>query len=178
MRTVFIYALCEPASSVIRYIGKTVDLKRRMREHRKPSRIAYRTHLYCWLRSLGEVPPRVVVLQEVPESESCAAEKLDIRVARNFLQCDLVNSTDGGDGVTMTPETCKKIGDRRRGRPWPAESLAKVLGPNNHQFGKRGPGTSHYGHRHSSESRKSMGRPGRPWTAARRDAQNKRSLSA
>lgn len=34
-----------------------------------------------------------------------------------MLGMDLVNSTDGGEGVTQTPEVRKKIGDANRGKP-------------------------------------------------------------
>lgn len=73
----------------------------------------------------------MVILRAVPESEGPAAEIKYIRIARS-LGMNLVNATDGGDGVTMTPETRKKIGAAHSHPCSPAEKSrrARVLREN------------------------------------------------
>lgn len=143
MKTTFIYALCEPDLQVpvIRYIGKTVRLKRRFRDHCNHSFKAS-THLGCWLRSLkarSEIPV-LMTLTEVPEEIGSAAEILYIRLARENGM-DLVNATDGGDGVTMTPQIRKKISDKNKGRIASEEARANM------SAAKQGP--EHRGVNHS-----------------------------
>lgn len=112
-----IYALGEPDTREIRYIGKTVRIARRYRDHitESPKK---KTHLGNWLRkvlSRGEKPV-LTRLCEVPDELGSQAEMLFIKLARDGGM-NLVNSTDGGEGITMTPEIRSKIGDKNRGRP-------------------------------------------------------------
>lgn len=117
MNTTFIYALCEPGTRTVKYIGKTSKTaQKRLARHLKES-IKLDTHLGFWLRkvvSCGEVP-NLIVLREVP-GDGSDAEIRCIRICRR-LGIRLVNSTDGGEGVTMTPEIRKKIGEKNRGKP-------------------------------------------------------------
>lgn len=162
-----IYALCEPGTRTVRYIGKTRSPQQRLKEHLRISS-HLKTHLGNWLRSLAGEVPNLVTLREVPESEGTAAEIKYIRIARESLGMDLVNSTDGGDGVTMTPEIREKLSKRgrdiseelrvRRGRaisaakkgvPISAETRhkrrGKHVGKKNPNFGKcREGGTSKF----------------------------------
>lgn len=114
MKTTFIYALCEPRTRTVRYIGKTGNLKKRLRNHLCSKE---KTHLGYWIRGVvarGE-KPEMIVLRKV-EGDGSDTEIRYIRVSRR-LGIRLVNSTDGGDGVTMTPEIRRKIGDKNRGKP-------------------------------------------------------------
>lgn len=148
MKTTFIYALCEPGTRTVRYIGKTQRIKRRLKEHLRES-IGHDSHLGHWLSllaSLGE-PPEIVILREV-EGDGCEAEKRYIRLAKG-CQMRLVNSTDGGDGCNNpSPESRKKMGDRQLGEKNhmfgkhhldTTKELLRVanLGENNPQFGKK-----------------------------------------
>lgn len=115
IKTTFIYALCEPGTRTIRYIGKANDSKKRFRQHLKDSTKA-KTHLGNWLRLLksnGGIP-HLEILDEVPDSQWEFWEREYIRVFR-AIGMILVNSTDGGDGVTMTSEIREKIGAKNRG---------------------------------------------------------------
>lgn len=97
MRTVFIYALCEPGTRTVRYIGQTVDFKKRFRNHCNQS-VNGQNPLGDWLRSLEGRRPEMIVLSEVPECEWGDEEQRYIRAAR-MLGMRLVNSTDGGEGL-------------------------------------------------------------------------------
>lgn len=123
MTTTFIYVLKEPDTGEIRYVGKTDDAKKRLRTH-----IASRTrrcHRVCWIQSLVKrgLGPILEIIDEVLVTEWQAWEAAYIQF---FLEegCDLVNSTLGGEGITMTLEIRKKIGAAQRG-------------DKNHMFGKK-----------------------------------------
>lgn len=115
MESTFIYALCEPGTRTVRYIGKANNLKRRLRAHLGTS-VSMNTHLGCWLKGLlfrGE-KPSLIVLREVPKDQWQIAEERYIRLARG-LGMKLVNCSDGGDGVTFTPEVRAKMSASHKG---------------------------------------------------------------
>lgn len=116
---VFIYALCEPGTRTVRYLGKTVNPARRGKEHVRVSS-RYKSHLGSWLRSLisREVLPDLIVLREVPESQGSAAEIKYIRIARESLGMRLVNETEGGEGNPKpSEETRARMSRSQKIRP-------------------------------------------------------------
>lgn len=111
--TTFIYALKEPDTGAIRYIGKTDDPKKRMRTH-----LATRTkcHRADWIQSLikrGTLPV-MEVIDEVPFSEWPAWEVAYIQFFKDE-GCDLTNGTFGGDCYYPTEEVCRKHSESKRG---------------------------------------------------------------
>lgn len=141
MKTTFIYALCEPGTRTVRYIGKTNDVARRLKEHLKPKqKKTYLGNLLRSLRVLGTFP-EMIIFREV-EGDGSDAEIRYIQRARGFGM-RLTNSTDGGEGVTMTPEIRAKIGASHLGVPEPPKSLetlakmsAAARGDKNPFFGR------------------------------------------
>lgn len=133
MDTTFIYALCEPGTRTVRYIGKTKNLKKRFREH--TCRSNDRTnHRKCWLYSiLSEgLNPEMIVLKEASDLTWKEEEMRYIRAAR-ALGMDLVNGTDGGDGcIESSPETRRKMSECK-------------LGSKNPMFGKTGSANPAFG---------------------------------
>lgn len=109
----FIYALCEPETRTIRYIGKAKNPTQRLKQHCWPSKPS-NNHLGYWLRSLRRQSklPTLIVLKEVLCVEWEEWERRYIRCAR-ALGFNLVNSTDGGDcgtdGYKHTKEAKKKM---------------------------------------------------------------------
>lgn len=127
--TTFIYALCEPGTRTVRYIGKSNNPAKRLYEHLKISS-KKNTHLGHWILRLMKLdaPPELVVLAKVPTEDWKEEERRYIRSAR-VLGMALVNATDGGEGVTQTPEIREKISAKqrgRKGRPHTSESRAKL----------------------------------------------------
>lgn len=115
MKTTFIYALCEPGTRTVKYIGKTANPKRRLQEHLKRS-IKKDNYLGNWLRlviSKGKRPD-LIVLREVP-GDGSDAERRYIRIAWG-CGMKLVNATDGGDSGTPCLETRAKISRKLKGR--------------------------------------------------------------
>lgn len=103
MKTAIIYALCEPGTRTIRYIGMTTKgVAHRLRQHGRTS-AKLKNHLGNWLRSLRGISPAIVPLSEV-SIECWAGEEIRYIKAARCLGFDLVNSTDGGDGFLNLSE--------------------------------------------------------------------------
>jgi len=113
---VYIYALCDPRDDVIRYVGRTVNLKDRYRSH---LRAKWGTHRCCWIKGLKEIglKPKMIVLEVVDESKCRSAEMWWIAHLKD-VGYDLTNHSDGGDGIlNPTPDTREKmsINAKKRG---------------------------------------------------------------
>lgn len=152
LRTEYIYALCEPDTNVIRYIGKSTNPRRRLLNHMNDNGKCHRTN---WLQSLkrrGKVPglmiiERIEIFKEddgsVPQWDWQWSERYWIALGRH-LGWPLVNGTDGGDGVKglsaearsrissawigrkHSEETKKKIGERSKGRKHTDEHKSRI----------------------------------------------------
>lgn len=172
MKTTFIYALCEPGTRTVRYIGKSANPNKRFKQHVRES-VHAKTHLGHWLSRLvsaGAVPAMVVIRQVM--GSGSLEEKRCIRLARR-IGMKLVNGTDGGDGGSGSPSlaTRKKVSDKLKGR---------FSGNKNPFFGRT----------HTTESRELMGAahkgvplpPGHPligWGKGQiRSAEHRANLSA
>ncbi|KKK73915.1 hypothetical protein LCGC14_2889040 [marine sediment metagenome] len=91
-----IYALIDPTTNRIRYVGKTAQtLQKRLKEHLSPARLKKDSAKNVWLRSL-KVRPVIVVLEECTKKEAEASEIFWIRLLK-MTGNDLVNSTIGGN---------------------------------------------------------------------------------
>jgi group I intron endonuclease len=115
-----IYCLKDQKNN-IRYIGKTVaSLKERLRCHLKEaSNISAKHHRATWIRHClkNGFTPVIELLFEV-SGDGCA-EEIETIAKYKKLGYSLVNSTDGGEGVTgyiPTEETLKKLSKSLKGR--------------------------------------------------------------
>ncbi len=120
--TTFIYALCEPGTRTIRYIGKADCPTRRLLHHWAQSRKT-KTYLGSWIRSLTS-RPALIILAEVPVSCWAKEECRYIRAGKS-LGLRLVNLSEGGDGasgVKRSLETLERMSAAQRGKPCPARS--------------------------------------------------------
>lgn len=143
-RTTFIYALCEPGTRTVRYVGKSDNPKRRLKDHLSAARKGQETYACRWMRQLlAAGKPQLFVLGEVPLSGWESVEKNVIAAAR-ALGMNITNTTEGGDGVVnpspeararqrqkmlgrsppnkgkpMSAEQKKLVGDFHRGKPKP-----------------------------------------------------------
>lgn len=182
MENTFIYALCEPGTRTVRYIGKANNPKRRLRQHLRYT-IQNETHIGRWLRSLVSVglSPALVVLAEVSRDSWQQEEIRYIRSAR-ILGLNLTNGTDGGDGCpNLSPEAHAKMSAAKSGENHPmfgkhlseetivllsaaksSENLSEETrallsaaksGKNNPNFGKMGSASSNFGTVRSPKSR-------------------------
>lgn len=127
-----IYALCDPETREIRYIGKTSrTLKQRLRQHLRDAEEGDKSRCSSyrlrWLRSLG-AQPVIVSLLITSESFGIEMERATIKRFRE-LGYRLTNTTAGGEG---NPGWCPPVEYRNR--------MSAVM----------------KGKRHSEEARKNM----------------------
>lgn len=112
-----IYTLADPRDGRIRYVGITSkSLRQRLAWHiGETSKKANQSHRVRWIRILraAGLSPSIALFREVGAEEKWQdAEKAAIAECR-ANGCDLVNGTDGGDGVPgrkwrPTPEQAAK----------------------------------------------------------------------
>lgn len=95
---IFIYALCEPGTYLVRYVGMTTNLPKRLRAHISGS-AKQSSRLGDWIRELisERLLPEIQLLVTSSRRTWRADEARCIRVARE-LGYDLVNGNNGGGG--------------------------------------------------------------------------------
>lgn len=117
-----LYALLDPQTKELRYIGKTrKSLAVRLSNHLCDKTKNHRTN---WLKSLQNKP--IIELLDEVQGNGAEEEVAMIGIARS-LGCRLVNGTDGGDGgVTLPPEAREKIRLARLGTKSSPETVEKI----------------------------------------------------
>lgn len=109
-----IYALKDPISNEIRYVGKTVGpLDKRLREHLHVAKRG-RTHRDNWIKSLL-TKPIIVLLEECEDFEWERREEYWIGQYRTRL----TNHTEGGEGASgyRHSQESRELMSRRQARP-------------------------------------------------------------
>ena len=107
LKVVYIYALIDPETQEIRYIGKSVHPEARLQSHCNEKSNCHRSH---WLQSLKQkgLKPSMMIIQEIigdwPWQE---AERYWIAYAKHYGN-RLTNNTSGGDGVPDLPQETKE----------------------------------------------------------------------
>lgn len=101
MENVFIYALSDPRSNQIRYIGKANNPEDRYINHFNSARDK-NTHKRNWINSVRKdgFRPELLIIDEVPKSDWQYWEKFYISLFKTW-GFNLVNYTNGGDGSTF-----------------------------------------------------------------------------
>lgn len=107
---IFIYALQNPVTEEIRYIGKTKNPKMRFHNHMN-KRHNEKTHKTNWIESLKKqnIRPIMIIIDEVSEEDWKFWERYWISqfITWGF---SLVNHTSGGEGSIMGNKTSFKKG--------------------------------------------------------------------
>ncbi len=128
--TVFIYALSDPETGEVRYVGKTMNMQARHKGHRNEKSETHKCHWIAALKRKG-LNPIIEELERIENSserEWHQAERFWISYLR-FLGCRLCNILKGGHGPTMASrETALKISLAKKGKP------GKSLGPHSEQW--------------------------------------------
>lgn len=141
-----IYALVEPHTLEIRYVGQTIQPPNwRLQAHILDAKRGDQRRVARWIRRLGE-PPCMIILEEVLDIQLLShTERAWIACLRR-RGCRLTNLTDGGEGTRgfipgaetrrrmsiarighpVTPETRAKISATQRGRTFSPETLARM----------------------------------------------------
>jgi hypothetical protein len=120
---IIIYSLDDPISGLPRYIGKSKNPKLRFLGH--CGKTHYRkTHKNNWIASLKKrgLKPILSIVDEVPEDDWKYWEKYWIMQMRAW-GFDLVNHTEGGEGLSFGNQTSFKKGSQ----PWNKDKGYKKL---------------------------------------------------
>lgn len=122
-----IYALCDPITDEVRYIGKSTSGMSRPGRHTKPAALRNDdTYKGRWLRSLVAMGtyPAVHVLS-VLESPDALADEERRWILYGRASCwPLTNCTEGGDGcVGPTPEVRAKMRASHMGKVSPRKGV-------------------------------------------------------
>ena len=124
--TTFIYALLDPITKEVRYVGKADKPSKRFRRHLRENSTEA-THKARWIKVLLDngLRPLLEVIDEVLQSEWKAAEAAYISFYKEE-GCNLVNGSPGGDGFgsrednpnfgkTLSASTRAKLSLARKG---------------------------------------------------------------
>lgn len=115
---------------LVRYVGKTNNPSKRLKDGHIPSSKGGSTHTAHWIAKLlseGVRPFMVIVDSFQTDEQALEAERRWIPHYR-ASGADLTNATEGGEGMagyTPTDETRKRLGDARRGKPQSKECIEK-----------------------------------------------------
>lgn len=118
-----VYALLDPETNVIRYVGKTTyTLNKRFNNHISTAKTTkVKSKVLNWIRKLQKknLKPIIMELEQFNnEIDLNNAEIFYISYFR-FLTTNLLNLTDGGDGVTgfnVSKQTRNKISNSKLGK--------------------------------------------------------------
>lgn len=169
-KPIYVYVLTDPRKpDDVRYVGVTENPKRRLKKH-----IAdvnhQNNHRTNWIKSLlaDEVVPIMTIIDET-DSENWAQCEIGWIAYYRGLGCNLVNSTDGGEGTrgivrseetrrkisqsvsNPSEETRRKMSEAGRNRPPISEETRRKMSE-----GRRGENSPSYGKRHSEETRRKL----------------------
>ena len=127
----FIYALVDPRTREVRYVGKSVYPRKRLRAHVAAGDLASENARDRWIGGLRffDLAPELLLLEEAEDWGE--AERRWVALFR-AIGCRLANATDGGEtwvdrtGAKHSPETCAKISASQLGRKLSPETRAKM----------------------------------------------------
>ena len=146
-----VYALSDPYSGDIRYIGQTSrGVDRRFAKHKENARLRVKSHLYNWMRSLP-TSPLLEIIEECENKSSLDEAEIFYICYFRSLGFDLTNLTNGGDGTVgyrLSIEQRKAIGVRNLGRRASRETRERMS-------------AAHEGHVTSQETRDKIGHANR-----------------
>jgi hypothetical protein len=136
-----IYGLLDPDTLELRYIGKTKQPEKRMKQHLYPNQLKTKTHRNDWIKSLlqeGKKPGFIILERNVVNSDE--AEIRWIAEMRT-MGARLVNGTNGGDGhkggAALSEETKKRIGDAHKGQKRSPEAVANMKASQTYEWAQK-----------------------------------------
>lgn len=154
--TTFVYALCEPDTGEVRYVGKANNPKQRVWDHLKERR---HTHKNNWINSLKRrgLRPKLELLLEVSRDEWEYWEREMIVLFR--AEGRLVNATSGGEsgvggnnrGKPMHPNTRAALQTYNANKKISLETRARMS-----ESAKRRPANFKKGSKHSEETKQKI----------------------
>lgn len=113
MKKTYIYTLSHPVTKEVRYVGKTINIKRRYKQHLYDK---HNNHKSCWVKSLRNknLKPIINILEECYNHDWKEREIYWISQYNN-----LTNFSKGGDDSfvrTTSEQTRKKLSEAHKGK--------------------------------------------------------------
>ncbi len=128
MKNVYIYALIDPRNNQVRYIGKANNPEDRYKNHYNSARDK-NTHKRNWINNVRKdgLRPELLILDEVSIDNWQYWECFYISLYKTY-GFNLVNYTNGGDGVTLSNSGTWKKGNipHNKGIPCREETKQKI----------------------------------------------------
>lgn len=161
METTFIYALVDPVSEQVRYVGKSNNPSERIKSHVRTAPFD-KTHKAYWIRNLikNGQQPKLMILEQVDITEWEQKEQYYIQ---SFHQagCKLTNGNAGGLGeISPTLEVREKLARARYGKITPDIVRNKISmaheGMKHTQISKQKMSIMKQGTTHSTETKQKM----------------------
>jgi group I intron endonuclease len=153
MADVFIYELIDPRNGDTKYIGKTIHLAQRMREHFSCKANPWKYRWMQKLRRLG-LTPELNILETTDEENWSFWEQWWISLYKTW-NIKLINLSEGGDSPpTASFEQRQVLSAYRKGKTYEeifGEVEAKRLREHHRQL--------RLGYKHSTETKKKMSKP-------------------
>lgn len=122
IRSYYIYELIDPRNNEVKYVGKTINPKKRLTKHierskRKNLRSKRLTHKEAWIIGILNVgmTPKIKVVFEVESNEEANVREIEHIIKCRELGCKLTNGTDGGDGNNLKPNSTSF---KKGNEPW------------------------------------------------------------
>lgn len=123
MNTIYIYTLSHPITNEVRYVGKTINVKRRYKQHLYDKRGSHKASWVKSLKSEGLKPILTII-------ENCTPENWVEREMYWIKQFDnLTNLKAGGNDSfqrTTTEQTKQKISLANKGKEKTSEHKIKI----------------------------------------------------
>jgi len=114
----YIYALVDPFTSIVRYVGKSNNPNARLRRHIKDgkdnTKSDHKTNWIAKIIRLGKIP-ELRILEICDYNNWKIRERYWIKKLRDS-GCDLTNSKDGGEGLNLSQESRDKMSKARIGK--------------------------------------------------------------
>ena len=119
MKYTFIYALCDPDTEEVRYIGKSNSTRRRYSDHINECRTNRKSHKISWIKSLlsKNKKPLMKILDEVPENDWKLWEihYIELYRSKGASLTNLTKGGQGGSGYKHTEECKQRMSKSKKG---------------------------------------------------------------
>ena len=126
----YVYGLLDPETKIIRYVGQTNKLQKRLNDHISEAKYSSKfNRKNNWIRFLlkNNLKPEMIVLEEFKDRYSC--NKGEVFHISQLLDCgfDLTNATSGGDSFyTRSAESIQRASNSKLGKKLSEETKYKM----------------------------------------------------